>query len=249
MRNLPKILLLMLLSILLLGGNAAAFDLGTNITIFDGVGNALENEDGTVEPYCVWDQNWDLEGFFINGTTLYIVGGYDFVNGYGGYAPGDLFFDTNGDAIYGASNSGSGSGNVVVANDFGYDYVLDFNDASMSYSVYALSNASTVTVYYGQNDESNPWRYDSGGTIIGSGTASYETVTDLQVAGAGLAGGIHNVVGIDISFLPVGFFLAHYTYECGNDNLIGTVPEPSNMFLLGTGLLGLVAVGRKRYFK
>ncbi|MGV7224399.1 MAG: PEP-CTERM sorting domain-containing protein [Nitrospinales bacterium] len=27
------------------------------------------------------------------------------------------------------------------------------------------------------------------------------------------------------------------------------MPEPSNMFLVGTGLLGLVVVGRKRDFK
>jgi hypothetical protein len=122
----------------------------------------------------------------------------------------------------------------------------------MTYDVYSLSGSSiVVTVKYNQNDESNPWKYSSGGTPL-SGYQDKEIFYTSSLSdslAANLGGGYHNVVEVDIGFLLPDSFLAHYTYGCGNDNLIGSVPEPSNMFLLGTGILGLVAIGRKRYFK
>lgn len=78
-----KKLLVFVMGILLLLGLGAtsvyALNLGTNITIWDKMGTV--NEDQEVEPNCVWDQQWDLEGFFLKGTTLTMVGGYDFKNG------------------------------------------------------------------------------------------------------------------------------------------------------------------------
>ncbi|MCD6197575.1 MAG: PEP-CTERM sorting domain-containing protein [Deltaproteobacteria bacterium] len=43
------------------------------------------------------------------------------------------------------------------------------------------------------------------------------------------------------------------TLGCGNDNLMGSgtvpVPEPATIILIGTGLLGIAGVGRKKLKK
>jgi hypothetical protein len=51
------------------------------------------------------------------------------------------------------------------------------------------------------------------------------------------------VVSVDLSFLPLGTeFTAHFTQQCGNDNLIGHAKIPdggSTMICLGLALLGI----------
>lgn len=242
-----KILLFSVLMVLLMAGNA--FALGTNITIWDGMGGLAEDQE--VEPNCVWNQAWDLEGFFLDVDSdgeklLTMVGGFDFQSGYGGYQPGDIFIDVTGDALYGSNVPHLGGGNVVVNNVFGYDYVIDMDTKN----VYKLTSGSTVTVYFGQNDESNPWIYDSGGELLGSVAMTYYSgLSDEDVGG--LLGGTHYAVRVDdLGFLGnPDYFLAHFTYECGNDNLIGSIPDATTLVLLGSAMLGVAVIGRKKVFK
>lgn len=247
------------------------FDPANNITIWDKMGTGTgwhgAQEDQEVEPPDVTGQIWDLEAFFLAGTELTMVGGFDFVNGeddpYRGrhYDSGDIFIDVDGDAKYGYDPDGATGGgewpNPIISNSFGYDYVLDLdfdNPTGLTYNIYAIDENTQVSAsaFY-ENQGSNPWRYSSGGTLLGSGEINVQyNLTDSQV---GLLGGSHNAVAVDLGFLGSNIhnFTAHFTMQCGNDDLMGRhydpIPEPSTVLLLGAGLIGLLALGRKRFNK
>jgi hypothetical protein len=244
--------------ILLVAGNVFALDLGTNITISDmNTSDSrtwyTDREDDEVEPGMVRAQEWDLEGFFLKDNMLSMVGGYDFENGVQGLDSGDIFLDINGDAVYGDIDGDGTAGNKVVQKTFGYDYVIDLDFVNRSYNVYQLTdNSRTVTSYYSENQGSNPWRYFyEGADSLTSGSFKYDTgVTDT-----GFSGTNHNVVsGFDLSFLGTDVdFMAHFTMECGNDNLMGqgvtdpvATPEPGTLVLLGAGLFGIVGLSRRK---
>ncbi len=84
---------------------------GTEITKYDGLspnGLGSAKEDNEAEAGMVQSQAWDLEGFFLKGKSLTIVGGYNFYTGQNDGAgkiltSGDIFIDTNGDAVTSAS--------------------------------------------------------------------------------------------------------------------------------------------------
>lgn len=214
---------------------------------------------------------------------LTIVGGYDFVNnqdwvsgdiyfdlggstfdntstakfGTLGHDPND---DPNSpDSIYDQNSDG----NVSVNYNWGYDLVFDvdwenFNvgDTTFNYDVYQLTSDSwNIGTYYNDFEESGAWRFDKtngSATLLGSGVGSY--LVGLSDDEAGLTGGSHNALSVDLTgYVDPTKFVAHFTMQCGNDNLMGDpgadpVPEPSTMILLGFGILGLVGF-RKKFVK
>jgi len=262
--------------ILMISLTVAPLATAGDITIFDKMGtNTVENNE--VEPGCVALQKWDLEAFYLKGSKLYMIGGFNFLYGSDGYKSGDIFISTQGVPIYGStprpSSPLNGGEYGIVANGYKYNYVIDFarngsGDLIGTYDVISLTGSSLVSKsYFSQNEGSNPFQYVSGGNTLFSSIAyTYyggQTGQDVKnllgdpsfsLDETGIWGGTHNVLMIDLAFLGYGQeFYAHFTEGCGNDDLMGhgttPVPEPGTMILLGSGLVGLAGWGRKKYRK
>jgi hypothetical protein len=239
---------------------------GKDITIFDKVdgngsnpgsvgwaanGIGAAKEDNETEPGTAVGQEWDLEAFHLNGNKLQMIGGFDFLGGEDGNASGDIFIDVNGDAVWGTS-VGPGGNQTVSNSVFKYDYVIHFTgrtDQTISgnYEVYSLtSSANETTVTFNSNDESNPWIYLNGGTLVTTGTATQAAYSGTEYSGSSFVFG-----DFDLSFLSASQLngaLFKFTMECGNDNLIGhnSVPDGgATVFLMGTGLTALGLLRRR----
>jgi hypothetical protein len=258
-----KIMIILFVLMFVCVSKGFSHTLGTNITIYDGASHVSNwhstQEDQEVEPGNSGGQFWDLEGFYIDGTTLNMVGGFDFKNGQGNVQSGDIFVNTLCNGKYGSANM-NGNGNQLTPNTYGYNYVFDlsFDNDIYTYTLYGLTPESTLlSVYYERNNISNPFSYVNGGIELGSGVFSYYTgLNDADVGG--LLGDTHNIVSLDLYNLillepDLDRFDVHFTIGCGNDNLMGStcnpVPIPASMLLFGSGLIGLVGLGRRKVNK
>jgi hypothetical protein len=272
---------------LALASNVTVADYNATLWGFNGAGSLTSGgynnrgnfgaakEDNETEAGTIAGQQWDMEAFVVNGSSLSIVAGFDLLNGVQNHniSAGDLFIKVGG-AKPGFSPVNYGAGNVTNSY-YDYTYAIDlskatrFGNASFgpTANVYSLSSSSVInTVIYDQFG-SNPWKYDNN-LNAGAGTATAITYTTgvadnapaLQALGLGwLVGGYHNILTIDLGFLvgtvaPGQNVYFSYTMECGNDSLKGQysggfdqVPDQStSLLLLSLALLSLVGIARQR---
>lgn len=143
-------------------------------------GLGIAHEDNEVERVTGFQsfagQGWDLEGMFKSGNYLYMVGGYDFLNGLTSGRPGDLFIKVGG--LQPGGSPTSNTGNVLNGTYYNYTYAVDLsktnylpqlgsgsyvNAASFgsSANVYTLNANSTLNTATNDIFQSNPWRYQN----------------------------------------------------------------------------------------
>lgn len=165
-----------------------------------GYGNHEDQETET-NPNTYTTQNWDLEGMYLSGSKLSLVGGFNFWTGEnsGGYTynTGDIFINTQGPAYYGTSGGNTQQDNhtspngvgptgssYTDSNKDGWDYVIHFNGDN-TYTVYSLTSNSTV-VRVMDVPSSNPWKYDPASNTTNSVVSVNGVALDhVALSGAG----------------------------------------------------------------
>jgi hypothetical protein len=245
------------LALLLIAGQSFAGSIyGLNITVWDKIGTqpaqGSSGENNEVEGASVQTQAWDLEGFYLNGTSLTMIAGFDFKNGQAGYPAGDIFISTNPNSVIYGSTIANPS-----LNGYGYNYVLDMNYSAQTYQVYAIGTGASVTPTGGANASSSPYLYSGGGTAVG-GVRSIQYISSVDLTGTGITtwtptytygADTHYALTVDLGFLPQNTnFFAHITEQCGNDAMAGqgtATPEPATIALVGGGFL--ILYGYRRF--
>lgn len=232
-----------------------------------------DREDNETEHGTLAGQDWDLEAFVVDGSTMYLVGGYNFLTGKDGYTPGDLFIKVDNELSGTPGFLPTSNVSTTVDNSvYKYDYVVDLTQPtgqgviSGSATTYALSHAASGSIFNTVTYDdrgANPWTYRSGGSFESLSGVTYTTghadgSAALVNLGLGhLVGGTHNILRIDLSFLDADVGTAvyfSYTMKCGNDSLKGVydggfdrVPDESaSLLLIGLGLAALSFVSLKR---
>jgi hypothetical protein len=252
-----SILAMLIAGVFVVSTFADPIDLGTKITAYDKWSDNSSwhgaGEDQEIEPPDLQGQIWDLEGVFLKGSSLSMVGGFNFSSGQSDgvrtYLSGDIFIDIDGNAKYGSDlPASSANGYNVVKNANGWDYAISLNFSNNTYDVYKIdATTDVVTPYFGANRPSSPLELYNPNPLAADRHGSFTYLTGKSDADVGFLGGLHNIVqGIDLSFLGNTNFTTHFTMGCGNDMLIGkysiNVPEPGTFSLIGIGLLALVGL-------
>jgi hypothetical protein len=246
----------------------------SDLTIFDGLDGVTFGpadprgigELNEVETDSIAGPQWDLRAFYFDGINLTYQGGFNPAAGVNAFDPvtnavinfgiGSIFIDLDGTLPpVGTNGGGNGAGQTEINPGFEYAVTLTGSGSNLLYSIYALTPGTILnSVYYGVNQEVGPFSFTPGandvaiasGVSVGAGILR----TDAYVDGLGGEGfGLDNYIAqFDLSSITgtfgthTSFFLTQY---CGNDGMVGLIPEPGSTSALA-GLLVAGAFLRRR---
>jgi hypothetical protein len=182
---------------------------------FGGGVSGQAGEDNEVEYSAVRNQYWDLEAFAIKGGKLYLIGGYDFENGYvgGPGLPGDLFIKVGGSmpgpaptvqpttpggrVQNGLPNIASG---YTTPYNFTYAVNLAGNLAGGSIGVKTLSATTELRTVQYDTLGSNPWNVY--GSYAGDATTAVSYYQNLNAAAVATLTGVAGLTGDTDGTMP-----------------------------------------------
>ena len=189
------------------------------------------------------DQRYDLEAFFFDRefNVLEMQSGFNVDEQHVDW------FDSDNNGQSEAYFVELGDIFIDIGNDGDFDFAVAFNrdlDGTFandhSYQILDITGGFTDVGLLDRYDgvpfdhlEALPFAVATGGVSVANGTFNYS--------------GDYLMSNIDLSSAVAGeSFTIHQTMSCGNDVMVGRVPEPTLLSLLGMGLIGLVFFRRKK---
>jgi len=205
--------------------------------------------DDTLGP-GVGGQAYDVEAMFFDSDPTYgylaLITGFPIEGRYSGgiyFGPGDIGIDVTSDNAAVEDHHAPGSDSITP---YEYGIVIPGNLGPISTDVMDVTLWKS-SYYDGHESEADPWAIISG-VDVGDATFAYgDASNDHYVYEFSFL-----LADLGIEYMDAVNF--HWTMECGNNylNLPATVnhaPEPASMLLLGTGLLGIASISRKKFKK
>jgi len=182
----------------------------------------------------------DGSQLFIPNSSVFSVEYYDLAGSIGYFSAFGFYFSSDPSTlipIFGAADQGV-SGSQVAKIDFAAETVYDLDNSTVQSTFTNAPGTSIGFFLHIDDDPSTP------ATFLRLHTESSLNSGGLDAAGTFPVLADPTAYGISFIYPQLGTFLSFHVVGGGGG--ITPVPEPSTLLLIGSGLVGLAAYGKKR---